>query len=38
MFISYSIVRNHGGTMTVDSQKGRGFTVVITLPRAGTGN
>ena len=38
MFISYSIVRNHGGTMTVDSQKGRGFSVVITLPRALSGN
>lgn len=34
MFISYSIVRNHGGTMTVDSVKGAGFTVAITLPRA----
>ena len=34
MFISYSIVRNHGGTMTVDSKKGLGFSVAITLPRA----
>ncbi len=34
MFISYSIVRNHGGTMTVDSKQGAGFAVAITLPRA----
>jgi signal transduction histidine kinase len=34
MFISYSIVRNHGGTMVVDSSLGRGFTVVMHLPRA----
>lgn len=32
MFISYSIVQNHGGEMTVDSQPGRGFHVRITLP------
>ena len=36
MFLSYSIVRNHGGSMTVDSVKGKGFTVVITLPKAAT--
>ncbi len=34
MFISYSIVRNHGGTMAVESEPGRGFRTVITLPRA----
>lgn len=34
MFISYSIVRNHGGTMAVDSKPGAGFSVAITLPRA----
>ena len=36
MFLSYSIVRNHGGSMTVDSAKGKGFLVVITLPKAAT--
>ena len=32
MFISYSIVQNHGGEMTVDSRLGEGFTVEIVLP------
>jgi signal transduction histidine kinase len=32
MFISYSIVQNHGGTMTVDSAPGAGFRTVIRLP------
>lgn len=32
MFISYSIVRNHGGSMAVDSAPGAGFRVTITLP------
>ena len=34
MFISYSIVQNHGGEMTVDSRLGAGFHVHITLPVA----
>ena len=34
MFISYSIIHNHGGTMTVDSEVGAGFQVEIRLPRA----
>ncbi|MGE3173204.1 MAG: sensor histidine kinase [Planctomycetota bacterium] len=34
MFISFSIVQNHGGSMTVDSAPGRGFKTVLTLPRA----
>lgn len=34
MFISYSIVHNHGGEMSVDSQKGAGFHVHIVLPAA----
>ncbi|MEC7585195.1 MAG: HAMP domain-containing sensor histidine kinase [Planctomycetota bacterium] len=33
MFISYSIVQNHGGDMQVTSEPGRGFRVVIRLPR-----
>ena len=33
MFISYSIVQNHGGDMQVTSELGRGFCVVIRLPR-----
>jgi signal transduction histidine kinase len=32
MFISYSIVQNHGGEMTVDSRPGEGFHVRIALP------
>ncbi len=35
MFICYSIVQNHGGDITVDSQLGEGFKVHITLPIAG---
>jgi signal transduction histidine kinase len=35
MFISYSIVQNHGGEMTVDSRPGEGFHVRIVLPAAG---
>jgi two-component system NtrC family sensor kinase len=35
MFISYSIVRNHGGEMTLDSAPGRGFRVLLVLPPAG---
>lgn len=34
MFISYSIVRNHGGTMTIDSAPGAGFRTTIELPVA----
>ena len=36
MFISYSIVRNHGGDIALASTPGRGFFVHITLPAAGT--
>ncbi len=32
MFISYAIVQNHGGEMTVDSRPGEGFAVHIVLP------
>jgi signal transduction histidine kinase len=32
MFISYSIVRNHGGSLSVDSAPGAGFRVTIVLP------
>jgi len=35
MFISYSIVQNHGGEMTLDSRLGEGFSVHIVLPAAG---
>jgi signal transduction histidine kinase len=34
MFISYSIVRNHGGDIELDSAPGAGFRVHITLPAA----
>ncbi len=34
MFISYSIVQNHGGEITVDSRPGEGFRVHIALPVA----
>ncbi|MCC6670811.1 MAG: HAMP domain-containing histidine kinase [Planctomycetes bacterium] len=37
LFISYSIVRNHGGEMEVDSEPGKGFRVWIRLPAAGAG-
>jgi signal transduction histidine kinase len=33
MFISYSIVQNHGGTMRVESGVGRGFRTIVDLPR-----
>jgi signal transduction histidine kinase len=33
MFISYSIVQNHGGTMRVESGAGRGFRTIVELPR-----
>lgn len=35
MFISYSIVRNHGGSLSVDSEPGQGFRVTMRLPVAG---
>ena len=34
MFISYSIVQTHGGTMIVDSTPGAGFRTTIELPVA----
>lgn len=36
MFISYSIVQNHGGSMRVESQPGEGFTTILELPQAAT--
>ena len=35
MFISYAIVQNHGGQMTVDSQPGQGFCTREVLPANG---
>ncbi len=35
LVISYSIVRNHGGDLTVDSAPGRGFCVHLRLPVQG---
>jgi len=35
LFISYSIVKNHGGEMRVSSEPGRGFQVMIALPARG---
>jgi signal transduction histidine kinase len=32
MFISYSIVRNHGGTLEVDSDPGAGFRATLSMP------
>ncbi len=37
MFISYSIVQNHGGSMRVESVPGRGFRTVVELPAAPVG-
>jgi len=34
MFISYSIVQNHGGSLTIDSAEGAGFQTTIELPIA----
>ncbi|RMF74075.1 MAG: PAS domain S-box protein [Acidobacteria bacterium] len=34
--ISYSIVREHGGTLTADSTEGRGTTMRVELPDAGS--
>ena len=33
MSVSYSIIRNHGGTIAVDSQVGAGTEFVITFPK-----
>lgn len=38
MFISYSIVQNHGGTMVIDSDEGAGFCTTIELPIAPLGS
>lgn len=35
LFISYSIVKNHGGELAVESQPGEGFHVTICLPVGG---
>ena len=32
MFIGYSIVQNHGGTLEVDSDLGGGFRARISMP------
>ncbi len=37
LFISYTIIQNHGGHLTVASAPGEGFRVRIELPRAITG-
>ncbi len=34
MFISYSIIENHGGEMELESAPGKGFRVFITMPSA----
>ena len=34
--VAYGIVRSHGGELTLDSGEGRGTTVTLMLPRAGT--
>jgi signal transduction histidine kinase len=34
MFISYSIVQNHGGSMRVESAPGEGFRTFVELPVA----
>ena len=36
MFISYSIVQTHGGTMVVDAAPGEGYRTTIELPVAPT--
>jgi PAS domain S-box-containing protein len=35
--ISYTIVRNHGGELTLASEEGRGTTATVSLPLAGPG-
>jgi len=32
LYVSYTIVKNHGGEISIDSEPGRGTTVTITLP------
>jgi signal transduction histidine kinase len=34
MFISYSIIENHGGEMELESEAGKGFRVRISMPSA----
>ncbi|MCZ7583987.1 MAG: ATP-binding protein [Deltaproteobacteria bacterium] len=34
--IAHSVVKQHGGTISVDSEEGRGTTFVITIPASGT--